>query len=177
MVQDEDLIGMPVYKLNGLGQVPLEDQDVVGEIVSPETIDTAIEVVAEHVLVIWFVMQNMAYAFEPEVLGIAIQEAINVILDERNPSNNTANQGAFFGQLKEPLRFKKSLASLHSDGAFNAGLLAHRSKIWREKIAPERLHRSGHPNVIVVIVLPQMVMSVNQQASDSNSCWMQRVIR
>ena len=63
MIKNEDLIRMPIHKLDRLRKMFLENQDVVSQIESLQCSDAAIEVVAQHELIIRFVMKRMSYCF------------------------------------------------------------------------------------------------------------------
>src|SRR6185312_2349720 len=170
MIQNEYLIGMAVNKLDSLRQVTLEYQNVVGKAARMKLVHPPIEVFSKHVKIVRFVMQNMAYTFKSRVLRESIQRLLDARIDERHPSNDTANKRTFGGQLKKPLRFRERLPRLYCDTALNVWLLKCRTELRNEEIAPEGLHCSRHPDIIEVIIFPEVMMSIDPHASNSTPC-------
>jgi len=64
MINNEDLIWVPINELNCLGQMFLENQNVVSEIELLQRCYATIEVVSEHELIVRFVVNRMAYRFD-----------------------------------------------------------------------------------------------------------------
>jgi len=92
MVKDEDLIRMSIYELNRLGKMFLKDQDVVSEIELLQCRYAAIEVIAQHELIIRFVMNRVTYRFHFGESGNAFEFCYNRGACERRPTHDSADQ-------------------------------------------------------------------------------------
>jgi hypothetical protein len=92
MVEDEDLIRMSIYELNRLGKMFLKDQDVVSEIELLQRSYAAIEVVAQHELIVRFVMNRMTYRFHFGQSGNTFEFCYNSRARERRPTHDSADQ-------------------------------------------------------------------------------------
>jgi hypothetical protein len=64
VIQNEDLLRMAVHELNGLGKVPFKNQDVVDQLGRSEGGYSSIKVWTKNVLVIGFVLNDVAQPFE-----------------------------------------------------------------------------------------------------------------
>ena len=63
MVENEYVVRMPIYKLDGLGKMLFKYQDVVCEIEPFKLCDAAIEIISQHELIIRFIVNRMTYCF------------------------------------------------------------------------------------------------------------------
>src|SRR4051812_38913977 len=64
VVHDKNLIGMTVYKLGGLGEMSIKNQNVIREFEILEQGNSVVEIVSQHVIVIGLVVQHMPYTLQ-----------------------------------------------------------------------------------------------------------------
>ena len=120
VIDDKYLTGMPVNEGQRLRQMAVKDQDVVDESVFLQQADAAIEIVAEHVIRIGLVMQDMPHGFEAGITCIAFQTGIDIGAYERNPSDHAEDKRLASSLVEQKFRFFEHLASLHRNRAFDA---------------------------------------------------------
>ena len=78
MIDDEFLIGVLIDEADGLWEVALKDEDVVGELVLGEFPDAAVEVGAQDVVFVGLVLQDVADGAEFGVRGKLFENAATV---------------------------------------------------------------------------------------------------
>ena len=94
MIENKNLIWMPIYKLDRLGKMLFKDQDVISEIEVSKLSNAAIEIVSQHKLVIRLIVNRMSYSFHFRESSDSFEFGRSAGNGERRPSDDSANQVA-----------------------------------------------------------------------------------
>ena len=125
--------------------------------------DAAVEIVAEHVGIVGLVVKDVPDGFQLGVLREPLQILAGIGIGQRNPSDHAADKGVPPGEVQQPFRLFRHLPSLYGYGPVHAGLSHDLLELRHQEIPAERRHLAGHPDVVPVVVLPEVMVRVNRQ--------------
>ncbi len=167
VVEDERLVGVAVYDLDGLGEVALEDEDVVDKVVAGEGADAGVEVFAEDEVGVGFGLEDVAEAFEGGVGGQVFEDLRQVGVDEGGPAYYSLDFGGLGGEVEEPVGLFEGLAGLDGDGSVDPGGLQRREEVGGEEVAAEGGERAYEPVELARGEVPEVVVGVDGLGHES----------
>jgi hypothetical protein len=84
---------------------------------------------------------------------VTIPESLQYTLSQR-----AADEVVPVRQLQEPRGLLEHLPGLHGNGPVEAGRLQQRLQVPRQVVAPQHVHLVGHPDVLLQIVVPEVLV-------------------
>ena len=133
VVQDEELVGVLVDEADGLGEVALEDEEVVGEVGGGKEADAGVEVWAEDEVGVGFGLDDVAEAFEVGVGEEGGEDCGEVWAGDGGPADDACDLRGLGGERQEPVGLFEGLAGLDGDGGVDMGFGQGGEKIGRRK--------------------------------------------
>ncbi len=142
VIEDEALVRESARELERGGELARVDEDVVGEIERGEGGDAALEVGAEHEVVVGLVLHDVADAAEFLVHGEASELVADVDRAEVDPADHAADEVVLRRELEQPLRLGDVLLRLDCDRAIECGRAEERGEVIGQEVAFEGGHAS-----------------------------------
>ena len=161
VIEHKGLLRKSLDELNGDGNMPRVEQQIIAKAVSLKRRQPAQEVATEHEAVVGFVVHDVADADQARVRGIALQLHLDVIGAHVQPADHAANPIVFVRQLQQEVGLLRDLARLHGHGAIDVGRGEQRLHVGWHVIDLQRAAVAGHPGVICGVVAPKMLMRIN----------------
>ncbi len=174
VIQHKHLVRVPVYKLDRLGQMLFENQDVVCQAECPQLSNARIEIISQHVIRVRLILQYVPQAAQLRITRQPLDRISNMQVSQRSPAHHTANEVPFVRQSEQPFCFPGA-ARLNGNGSANARARNLFCQMFRQKIAPDPAHAFVNPAVLCRIVFPKMLVRIDSHKAlarfQFRPCW------
>lgn len=147
VVEDDGEVWLAVDELDGDGELALEDEQIVGQVVGGELGEAAVEIIAEEVFVRLF-LEDVADGFEFRKRGEAFEIGADVFIDKGNPADDGLDAVGLVGEGEEEIGLGDDLAGLDGDGSGDACGGGDGFEFGDELVLGKRGAR-GNPSIIL----------------------------
>ena len=143
------------------GKMPGKKEEIVSQPESLQMAQAPEKASPQHERIIWFVVNHMSDAAEFWILGKLLKLFNNIAAAQVHPAHDCAHKRVSIGQFQKPAGFIETLPGLHRNCPINPCRTRQREQVGRQVISTELFHCASHPNVLAIVVLPEMLVRVD----------------
>lgn len=120
VINDDFEVWLAIDQLQSDGNLSLKNQEVVNEVARGKQSKSRVEIVTQEI-VIRFLLKNMPDTRKFCMAGKALNIFLNVFVDQRDPSDNSADQVSLVGHVQKGIGFFDDLPRLNRNRAGDSG--------------------------------------------------------
>ena len=160
MIEHKPLAGVTIYEAGGLLQLPIANQEIIGEIAAGELGDAAVEAaLVEEAFRLG--LHNLSYADQLGVVRKLVECGRQALCKQRGPAYDSTDRITLTCTAEQPMRLLQAPPGLHGDRRIVICQAQHGLEFIDEEVAAQRSHGLLNPLKFRGRVSPQVVMSVD----------------
>ena len=161
VIHNENLLRMPVNKPNGLLELVLKNENVVGQPILAQGSDARFKSGTEQEFRIAFALDDMADTTELFICGKEVQFILQPEIRQWHPTHDALNELMFSGEFQKPAGFLERLARLNGYDTIHTGSAYFRFEVGRHEIPLNVIPVIGNPSEFAGVVFPEVVVGVD----------------